>query len=158
MCISCRIPIVGRDDDGEVFSSAFPGQFCITDKPHAIGIQQGERCRRYHPGIGLCAEDGSLVIAIAVSAAAGSYARVVVGLKDGKQEIVVATAAPAPVDVEIVVAAIAVDDEGMTAAARLAGIKDRTTGFQFVVDHLVPFCQTVVDTVFIARRRIIVQI
>lgn len=83
-----------------------------------------------------------------------------VRFEDGEQiGAVVARSAPSPVDPEVVVAGISVDDEGVSAhAPGLAAVEHGSTFGQFIVDDPVPFVHREVFVVDDARGMVETEI
>ena len=73
----------------------------------------------------LDADDCFLAITVAVLRVAGTCTAGTAWVGHGECEVAVAIATPAPIEVEHALTVIAVDDEGMAAAGRLAAIQDR---------------------------------
>ena len=124
-----KVPSDVGDVDGEILGST-----CSRDTKRLLGvfalflISIEIACCQGHPFLEcvprrrLDADHGILSETISIAATAGTNAGTGVRIKDGKQEIVVQITSPSPVDVEEIVAVIAVDDESMSSTRRLTAI------------------------------------
>ena len=96
-----------------------------------------------HAIIGLNTEAGALAIDIAIGSS-GAPDTLFAGIEQVEQEITVALASPAPVDVEAALAIIAVTDERMSARSLVATIYNGAACGQLGIDDFLPIAGGIV--------------